>query len=102
MGKIPKGLSDKDMFRGYEEKATLEDRFLQAEAEEEKKRRHALREKEDGLSRAALTPDLLDKLGKELLQLKLDLFAAGIKDYRLEVKRVDDAVVLAPRETKGR
>ena len=39
MGKIPKGLADKDMFRDYVEEETLESRFLQAEAAEDKRRK---------------------------------------------------------------
>lgn len=102
MGKIPKGLSDKAMLQGYEEEATLEDCFLAHEVREEEKRRRALREKEDDLSRAALTSELLEKLGKELLQLKLDLFARGVKNYRIDIKRTGTTIVLAPVETKGR
>ena len=102
MGKIPKGLSDKAMIEGFEEEATLEDCFLAHEAREEDKRRRALREREDDLSRAALTPELLDRLGKELLQLKLDLFAQGVKNYRIDIKRMGTTIVLAPKETKGR
>ena len=102
MGKIPKGLSDKTMLQGFEEEATLEDCFLEHEAREEEKRRRALREKESDLSRAALTPALLEKLGKELLQLKLDLFAQGVKNYHIEIKRTGTTIMLAPKETKGR
>ena len=90
------------MIQGFEEEATLEDCFLAHEAREEDKRRRALREREDDLSRAALTPELLDRLGKELLQLKLDLFAQGVKNYRIDIKRMGTTIVLAPKETKGR
>ena len=102
MGKIPKGLSDKAMMQGFEEEATLADCFLAHEAHEEEKRRRAVREKEADLSRAALTPELLDRLGKELLQLKLDLFSEGVKNYRIDIKREGATIVLAPKETKGR
>ena len=36
MGKIPKGLSDKDMLDGYVEDVTMEAQFLAAEAAEER------------------------------------------------------------------
>ena len=39
MAKIPKGLSDKDMFKGYVEEDSMEAQFLAAEAAEDKKRR---------------------------------------------------------------
>ena len=78
MGKIPKGLSDKAMIQGFEEEATLEDCFLAHEAHEEEKRRRAVREKE------------------------LDLFAEGIKNYRIDIKREGTTIMLAPKETKGR
>ena len=37
--KIPKNLSDKDMFAGYVEENTVEAQFMAAEAEAEKKKR---------------------------------------------------------------
>ncbi len=102
MGKIPKGLSDKAMFQGYEEEPTLEECFLAHEACEEEKHRSILREKKDALFNTALTPALLEILGKELLQLKLDLFAQGVKSYRLDIKRTGDRIILSPVENKGR
>ena len=47
MAKIPKNLSDKDMFQNYKEEETLESVFLSAEAADDRKRREARRPAED-------------------------------------------------------
>ena len=40
MSKIPKGLTDKDMFQNYVEEASLEDTFIKAEKAAEIGRAH--------------------------------------------------------------
>ena len=103
MGKIPKGLADKDMFRDYVEEETLESRFLQAEAAEDKRRkRQAQAEPKTNLSIAYLTPDLVKKLGRELLALKMALYQEGITSYSMKVKREGHNIVLSPQENKKR
>ena len=95
MAKIPKNLSDKDMFQYYIVDESLESVFLSAEAAADRKRRAARRPAED-LSIAYLTPDIIEKLGKLLLELKMDLYKDGIKDYKIRVKREKSRIVLEP------
>ena len=95
MAKIPKNLSDKDMFQNYKEEETLESVFLSAEAADDRKRREVRRPAED-LSIAYLTPDIIEKLGKLLLELKMDLYKDGIKEYKIRVKRDKSRIILEP------
>ena len=97
MGKIPKGLSDKDMLDGYVEDVTMEAQFLAAEAAEEKKRRAKIFGKQgNSLSMSGLDDETLDKLGRKLLELKMELFREGIKNYTLKVKREDWDIIITP------
>lgn len=101
MGKIPKGLADKDMFRDYAEEETIESKFLQAEAAEDKRRRqHVQAAPKTNLSIAYLTPELVEKLGRELLALKMALYQEGITSYSMKVKREGHNIVLSPQENK--
>ena len=83
------------MFQNYKEEETLESVFLSAEAAADRKRRAARCPAED-LSIAYLTPDIIEKLGKLLLELKMDLYKDGIKDYKIRVKREKSRIVLEP------
>lgn len=99
--KIPRGLTDKDMFQGYVEEESLEDVFVAAEKAEDKKRRErAGIEPPADLARAGLDADIMDRLGKELLQLKMELFREDIKDYTIQIKREGKKIVLTPLERK--
>ena len=101
MAKIPKNLSDKDMVQGYKEEATLESVVLASEEAEDKKRRQqAGRQTAKDLHIAYLTPDVIDKLGKLLLELKLDLYQEGIRDYHIRLHREGKDIVLSPVEAK--
>lgn len=97
--KIPRGLTDKEMFRDYVEEETPEIAFAAAEKRKEKR----LREK-DGieppadLARAGLTADIMDRLGRELLQLKMELFREGVKDYVMQIQREGERIILTPVE----
>ncbi|MBR2143667.1 hypothetical protein [Anaerovibrio sp.] len=97
MGKIPKGLSDKDMLDGYVEDVTMEAQFLAAEAAEDTKRREKLfGKKGNSLSMSGLDDETLDKLGRKLLELKMELFREGIKNYTLKVKRENWDIIITP------
>lgn len=97
MGKIPKGLSDKDMLDGYVEDVTMEAQFLAAEAAEDAKRREKLfGKKGNSLSMSGLDDETLDKLGRKLLELKMELFREGIKNYTLKVKRENWDIIITP------
>ncbi len=102
-GKIPRDLSDKDMFRDYVEEETIEAKFEALGKKEEKQRK----EKEEmeppaNLAKAGLTADIMDRLGKELLQLKMELFREDIKDYTMQIKREGKKILLIPVERSGK
>ena len=101
MAKIPKNLSDKDMVRGFIEEETLANRFTRMEKEEEK------REKEEAeiepplnLAKAGFTPALMDDLGRALMQLKMDLYRADVKNYTFKITRKGESLVLTPKYKK--
>ena len=97
--KIPRGLTDKDMFQGYEEETTVEEKFVAAEKEEAKRRKErGTVEPPADLARAGLTPDIMDRLGRELLQLKMELFREGIKEYTMQIRREGQNIILTPVE----
>ena len=102
MSKIPKGLTDKDMFQNYVEEATLEETFIKAEkAAEQKRRERAGIEPPAQLGKAGFTPELTEELGKALLQLKMELFREGIQKYSFKIKRDGENIVLVPKYKKN-
>ena len=98
MAKIPKNLSDKDMMAGYVEDTSLEDVFLKAEKEADAKRRaRAGIEPPADLARAGFTPALTDKLGRALLELKMELYREDIREYTFKISRDGHNIVLTPK-----
>lgn len=94
MGKIPKNLSDKVMFGGYKEQESFESIFLATE--EEPLTRPVKKVKAEDLNTAFLPMALQEKIGKLLLELKVDLYKEGIVDYDIKAKRDGNTVVLSP------
>ena len=99
MAKIPKGLGDKDMFKGYAEKETFETMFLSAEEEPKPVIKNKIKE---DLNTAYLTKDLQEKIGKFLLDLKMDLYKDGIIDYEIKVKKIGMDIVLSAAVPKSK
>ena len=98
MSRIPKGLTDKDMFQSYVEDVSLEDQLVAAEQKAEQKRREqAGIEPPAELGRAGFTPVLTEELGKALLQLKMELFRSGVTNYSFKIKRDGERIVLIPK-----
>ncbi len=99
MAKIPRNLSDKDMFKGWKEEPTVEQQMLDAEAKEDARRGRAARDARPGadIRIAYLTPDVIDTLGKLLLELKVELYKEGIVDYRIAARREGNTIVLTPK-----
>lgn len=98
MAKIPKNLPDQSMFKGFKEEETFETMAF-AEDEPPAPKKAKQREKED-LTAAYLTKDLQEKLGKALLELKLDLYKEGVVDYDVKLKRDGARIVLYAAEKK--
>lgn len=91
--KIKKNLSDADMFVGYEEPETFENVWEDTPVKPPVKSMKSVKKDEEGIG-AFFTPELQEQVGKALLELKLELYKQGIIDYRLEVSREGNAVVL--------
>lgn len=98
MAKIPKGLTDAQMTAGMEEELTFENGAYQDEKTEKKKIRS--KKKDDNMVLDFITPTLAEKLGRQLLELKLALYQEGIVDYRFRVERQGHAIVMTAVETK--
>ena len=96
MSKIPKNLSDKDMFKDYVEDTSIEDRFRAAEKKAEKKKQESLEAPADFL-RAGFTPQLTEELARALLQLKMELYREDVKNYTFQIKRDGEKIVLIPK-----
>ncbi len=96
MPKIPRNLSDKEMFKGWQEDLTIEEAMLQA-AEPKKAARPQSKskpEKRDGAYQTYLSQDAIDTMEKLLLEIKLDFFKQGISDYRVNVRREGNNILL--------
>ena len=104
MAKIPKGLSDKDMLQGYVEQVTMESQFLAAEAAEDKKRQtRAFADKSpQSIALSGFDDELVELLGKKLLELKLELLHNGITKYTMKVKREGSSIVITPVERQNK
>ncbi len=101
MPKIPKNLTDKDMVKNYVEEETIESKLIAAEKKAELIRRaEKLQEPPEPLAKAGFTPELSDRLGKELLALKIELANAGVKNYNFKIKRDGDRITLTVTDKK--
>lgn len=99
MAKIPKNLADKAMFAGFKEEETFETMFLPDETQFNPKPKQKNKEKED-LTTAFLTKDLQEKIGKALLELKLELYKTGLVEYEIKVTRQSDKIILSAIPSK--
>ena len=98
MPKIPKNLTDKDMFRDWVEEETMEDKFLQAEkAADARRRAQAGSEPPAELGRAGFTPKLTEDLGKALTELKLQLAMKGVTKFTYRVKKDGETILITPK-----
>ncbi len=98
MAKIPKGLTDAQMTAGMEEELTFENGAYQDE--KTKKKKIQPKKKNENMVLDFITPALAEKLGNQLLELKLALYQEGIVDYRFRVERQGHAIVMTAVETK--
>lgn len=101
MSKIPRGLTDKDMVKNYVEEETIEQQLLNAAKKAEKLRLIEEAEAPPApLAKAGFTSELTDKLGRELLALKLELANKGVKDYNFKIKRDGERITLTVVDKK--
>ncbi|MCE5286261.1 MAG: hypothetical protein LLG02_10500 [Pelosinus sp.] len=97
MTKIKKNLSDADMLVNWQEETTFETTVLKEEPVQ--KRAAALKDKQS-LNSSFLTAELQEKVGKALLELKVELYKDGIVDYDIKVSCRDKQVILVPVPAK--
>lgn len=99
--KIPRGLTDKDMIKNYVEEETVESQLITAAKKAEKRR--LVEEAEtppEPLAKAGFTKELTEKLGMELIALKIELLNSGVKSYNLKVKRDGEKIILSVVDKK--
>ena len=96
--KIPKNLSDKDMFKDWQEDPTIEETMLNAAEPKRSARPQSTRVPKskirDGAYQTYLSQDVIDTMEKLLLEIKLDFFKQGISDYRVNVRREGNTILL--------
>lgn len=95
--KIRKNLTDQDMLVNWHEQETFENR-VQPDMTEV----HQPIKKPTKTSLAAdfLTPELTEKVGQALLDLKLKLYKEGIVDYKIKVSCEGKEILLIPVPVK--
>ncbi|MDU4961374.1 MAG: hypothetical protein E6X17_12030 [Sporomusaceae bacterium] len=89
--KIKRGLSDRDMVGNWQETASFE-HGLDAEP--------AVKPVPPARKESFFSPELQEKVSKNLLAIKLDLFQQGILDYDLHVSREGNRVILTATARK--
>lgn len=100
MAKIPKNLSDKSMIGNFTEQITFENEIF---AEEKVATRPVKSEKKISGAYVSefFTPELQEKVGKALLELKVELYKQGIVDFDIKVARQDKQVILTAVPSKA-
>lgn len=101
MKKIPRGLTDKDMVKNFVEEGTIESQLLTAAKKAEKLRR--IEEAEappEPLAKSGFTKELTEKLGMELLAMKIELSNSGVKSYNFKIKRDGEKIILTVKDKK--
>lgn len=101
MKKPPRGLTDKDMIKSYVEEKFVEAQLLTAAKKAEKRRlADAVDAPPEPLAKAGFTKDLTEKLGMELLALKMELEFEGVKNYNYKIKRDGEKIILTVVDKK--
>lgn len=99
MAKIPKNLSDKDMMGSFKDTLTFETEVIQEAAAPK-----PVKKKTEKTNYASefFTPELQEKVGKALLELKLELYKTGVVDFDIKVQRDGQSVLLkaVPKKEK--
>lgn len=102
MKKIPKGLSDQEMFKdcpeAYEEAPARPAASAQTAA---RSARRDAKQEPEAPPELYLARDAVDALNKLLLALKVELYGRGVVDYRIAVRREGKSIVLTPEASGG-
>ena len=88
--KIKKNLSDEEMFKGFVEKETFETIVL-VKQEDKKNKNTDNKQKQSMLSLPAAT---IEKLDKEILQLRIDCKKRDISEIKWQVSTKGDEIIL--------
>lgn len=95
MAKIKKNLSDADMLVGWKETISFESDVYK---EEPDKVQATAKTKDKPESKSFLssflTPELEEKIGKAMLDLKLELYKKGMVDFTLKVSHDADRIII--------
>lgn len=91
MAKIKKNLSDQEMLANWQEEHTFENAVF-SEAPVPK----VQTKDKQSLAGSFLTAELQEKIGKALLELKVELYKDGIIDYDIKVSSRDKQILLVP------
>jgi hypothetical protein len=97
MAKIPKNLSDKSMVGNYKEQITFENDIFA----EEVARPVPVKKEKVGYVSEFFTPELQEKVGKALLELKVELYKEGIVDFTIKAVRQDKQIILTAVPSKA-
>lgn len=82
------------MFEDYKEVETFETMFSTEEEPQAKPKVKVKGKDKEDLSTAFLTKELQEKIGKALLELKLELYKEGIVEYDIKVVREEKKILL--------
>ena len=82
----------------------MESQFMAAEEAEDKKRRAkaALGKPEKNIALTGFSDELVEELGRKLLELKMELFREGVKNYTLKVKKDGQVITIKPVAIKNK
>jgi len=90
---IKKNLSDSDMFVGHKEVITFENNPVEEEVAKPVKA--VAKSQQPDFHSSFFTPELQEKVGKGLLEIKMQLFKEGIVDFDIKVSRDGTKIILS-------
>lgn len=102
MTKIRKNLSDSDMLVGWQEEVSFETAIYQDDDPAVKRSKTEVKQSKAELHASFLTPELVEKIGKALLEQKLALYKDGLVEYELKVALQGKAVTLTAVPVKAK
>lgn len=97
---IKKNLSDSDMMAGFKQKVTFENTFQ--EEEPVKPAKPAAKNQSQDFHSSFFTPEIQEKVGRALLDVKMELFKQGVVDFDIKVAREGTKVILTAVPAKAK